>query len=87
MGALEFETFLFKSNKRAFNIELESVVEVTQKILNIRKGFQTDLSESYEADMGEILRIGTSAGGAGPKAIIAYNDKIGEVKSGQTTAP
>jgi len=35
----------------------------------------------------EILKIGTSAGGARPKALIAYNEKTGEVKSGQTKAP
>ncbi len=35
----------------------------------------------------EILRIGTSAGGARPKAIIAYNETTGEVRSGQTNAP
>jgi serine/threonine-protein kinase HipA len=37
--------------------------------------------------MFDILRIGTSAGGARPKAVIAYNEKTGEVKSGQTQAP
>ncbi|MCA1760622.1 MAG: HipA domain-containing protein, partial [Bacteroidales bacterium] len=31
--------------------------------------------------------MGTSAGGARPKAVIAYNEKTGEVKSGQTKAP
>jgi serine/threonine-protein kinase HipA len=35
----------------------------------------------------EILKIGTSAGGARPKAVIAYNEKTGVVKSGQTKAP
>jgi serine/threonine-protein kinase HipA len=35
----------------------------------------------------DILKIGTSAGGARPKAVIAYNEKTGEVKSGQTKAP
>lgn len=35
----------------------------------------------------EILKIGTSAGGARPKAVIAWNEKSGEVKSGQTKAP
>src|SRR5690554_1205082 len=34
-----------------------------------------------------MLRIGTSAGGARPKAVIAYNERTGEVKSGQTNAP
>jgi serine/threonine-protein kinase HipA len=35
----------------------------------------------------DILRVGTSAGGAKPKAIIAYNDKTNEVRSGQVKAP
>jgi serine/threonine-protein kinase HipA len=35
----------------------------------------------------EILKVGTSAGGARPKAVIAYNEKTGEVRSGQTIAP
>jgi serine/threonine-protein kinase HipA len=87
MGALEFEPVLFKSNKRASNIELESLITITQKMLNIREGFKTDLTKNDEAAMMEILRIGTSAGGARPKAIIAYNEKTKEVKSGQTTAP
>ena len=87
MGALEFEPALFKSNKRAFKIELDSLVEVTQKMLNIREGFETNLLEEKEAAMREILRVGTSAGGARPKAIIAYNEKTNQVKSGQTKAP
>ena len=37
--------------------------------------------------MVEILKVGTSAGGARPKAVIAYNEKTGEVRSGQTNAP
>ena len=43
MGALEFEPALFKSHKRAFKIELDSLVEVTQKMLNIREEFETNL--------------------------------------------
>jgi len=35
----------------------------------------------------EILKIGTSAGGARPKAVIAYNIKTGEIRSGQTNVP
>jgi serine/threonine-protein kinase HipA len=37
--------------------------------------------------VGEILKIGTSAGGVRPKAVVAYNRETGEVRSGQTTAP
>ncbi len=37
--------------------------------------------------ISDILRVGTSAGGAKPKAIIAYNENTGEVRSGQVNAP
>jgi serine/threonine-protein kinase HipA len=49
-----------------------------------REGFETNLSEDEQKAMLDILKIGTSAGGARPKAIIAYNEKTGQVKSGQT---
>jgi serine/threonine-protein kinase HipA len=45
------------------------------------------LKKEDEDAMMEILKIGTSAGGARPKAVIAYNEKTGEVRSGQTNAP
>lgn len=87
MGALEFKPSQIKSNKRAFDIELDSLVEITQKMLNKREGFETNLQEDEQEAMMEILKIGTSAGGARPKAIIAYNEKTGQVKSGQANAP
>lgn len=87
MGALEIEPPVFKPNKNTFNIELEDLVETTQKILFKREGFETNLGENEEAAMRDILRVGTSAGGARPKAIIAFNEKTKQVKSGQTKAP
>jgi serine/threonine-protein kinase HipA len=87
MGALEFEPAVFPSNKRAFTIELDSLVEVARKMLQIRDDFATSLHADEESAMREILRVGTSAGGARPKAIIAYNEKTKQVKSGQTDAP
>lgn len=87
MGALEFEPSQFKANKRAFDIEVDSLVNISQKMLEKREGFETNLSEDEQKAMLDILKIGTSAGGARPKAIIAYNEKTGQVKSGQTNAP
>lgn len=87
MGALEFEPSQFKSTKKAFDIEVDSLVNITQKMLTKREGFQTNLNEDQQQAMLDILKIGTSAGGARPKAIIAYNEKTGQVKSGQTNAP
>lgn len=87
MGALEFEPAIFPSNKRTLSIALDSLVEATRNMLDSRKQFTTSLSKEEETAMREILRIGTSAGGARPKAIIAYNEKTNEIRSGQTTAP
>ena len=87
MGALEFEPSELKVTKRAFNIELDGLVQAAQKMLGERKYFETNLDKDENQAMMEILKIGTSAGGARPKAIIAYNEKSGQVKSGQTAAP
>ena len=87
MGALEFEPAQLKASKQAFDIELSSLVDIAKKILSNRNGFETNLKENERNALSEILKVGTSAGGARPKAVIAYNKKTGEVKSGQTNAP
>ncbi|MEI6048766.1 MAG: type II toxin-antitoxin system HipA family toxin [Bacteroidota bacterium] len=87
MGALEFEPTTFRENKRSFSIEIGSLVDIAQKMLSQREAFTANLHKDEEKAMLEIIKIGTSAGGARPKAVIAYNEKTGEVKSGQTRAP
>lgn len=87
MGALEFEPSQFTSTKTTYRVEMESLVQMAQKMLQKREAFQTDVTKDEEKAMLDILKIGTSAGGARPKAIIAYNQKTGEVKSGQTKVP
>jgi len=87
MGALEFEPGILKERKRPSSIEIESLVEIAQRILSKRESFAINLQKDEEKAMVEILRIGTSAGGARPKAVIAYNEKTGEVRSGQTDSP
>jgi len=87
MGALEFEPSQFASKKRGYKVELDTLVNISQKMLQKREEFNTNLSNEDEQAMMDILRIGTSAGGARPKAIIAYNELTGEVRSGQTKAP
>lgn len=87
MGALEFEPSQLKTTKRAFDIEVDNLIRISQKMLSKRDRFETNLSEDEQQAMLDILKIGTSAGGARPKAIIAFNEKTGQVKSGQTSAP
>lgn len=87
MGALEFEPAVLPENKRSFSIEIDSLVETAKHLLNQRETFSTSLQEGDEQAVLEILKIGTSAGGARPKAVIAWNEKTGEVRSGQTAVP
>ncbi len=87
MGALEFEPSSIKEHKNTFAIEIESMVDLTQRMLYQRNSFGANLQIEEEKAVMDILKIGTSAGGARPKAVIAYNEKTGEVKSGQTKAP
>jgi serine/threonine-protein kinase HipA len=56
-------------------------------MLSKKETFTTNLQKDEQKAVSEILCIGTSAGGARPKAVIAYNEKTGEVRSGQTNAP
>lgn len=87
MGALEFEPAVLKETRRTFSIEIESLVHTAKQMLTQREAFATNLDQDEEKAVLEILKIGTSAGGARPKAVIAWNEKTGEVKSGQTKAP
>ncbi len=87
MGALEFEPAAFKEGKRTFTIEMESLVDQAKKLLSQKTSFTANFKKEEEQAIVEILKIGTSAGGARPKAVIAYNEKTAEVRSGQTNAP
>ncbi|MCP4122382.1 MAG: type II toxin-antitoxin system HipA family toxin [Bacteroidetes bacterium] len=87
MGALEFEPAQIKTGAKSFSLELDSLVEVAKKMLNEREAFLMNLSRDEQKAMMEILKIGTSAGGARPKAVIAYNPKTKEVRSGQGDVP
>jgi serine/threonine-protein kinase HipA len=87
MGALEFEPVEPKGKNTSTKLEVNSLVEISEAILSGRKDFHTDLSKDEEKGLLDILKIGTSAGGARAKAVIAYNPKTGEVRSGQAEAP
>ncbi len=87
MGALEFAPPVMSDGKSAFNLEIDSLVSIAGKMLGQREAFTTNLKDYEERAVSEIIKVGTSAGGARPKALIALNEKTGEVKSGQTKAP
>ncbi|MCC7454087.1 MAG: type II toxin-antitoxin system HipA family toxin [Crocinitomix sp.] len=86
MGALEFSPEEPKASSGSTKIEMNELVQIAEQILMGKKDFETDLTHEEEKALLDILKIGSSAGGARAKALIAYNEKTGEVRSGQTNA-
>jgi len=85
MGALEFEPALNQLNESTV-LEIDQLTKLAGQVLNERETFATNLKNG-DKNYIDSLRVGTSAGGAKPKAIIAYNDRTKEVRSGQVKAP
>jgi serine/threonine-protein kinase HipA len=87
MGALEYEPAMAITGlNESAQIEVAQLTELAKQVLNQREKFSANIRKEDKAII-DILRVGTSAGGAKPKAIIAYNETTGEVRSGQVTAP
>ena len=86
MGALEFEPSHSLPNlESSSTIHVGELIQLADDVLHKRESLATNANaDNYMLD---ILKVGTSAGGAKPKAIIAYNKKTGEVRSGQVQAP
>lgn len=87
MGALEFQPAQFKTAEKADFLEIAGLVSAAREILSNRQNFEMNIRKDERSALSEILKIGTSAGGARPKAVIALNRLTGEVRSGQTTVP
>lgn len=84
MGALEFEPAHILEDA-SVNIELTSLYELANKIFMDRQDVTIDISNSLI--MEDLYKVGTSAGGQRPKAIIAIDDNTGIVRSGQADLP
>ncbi len=86
MGALSFRPVL-GPRRISSRVDLDALVELASEVLAHRQGFTVSLeSRKREKAMRDILRVGTSAGGARAKAIIAWNPDTNEVRSGQVDA-
>lgn len=83
MGALEFEPAILSSRVSTQDLELSSLIETTKQLLANKSNFETHTQHEMQDVLLDILKMGTSAGGARPKAIIAYNEKTGAIRSGQ----
>src|SRR6185437_15165328 len=88
MGALEFAPARGPPLKRSARVQVDELVELASEVLTHRASLQVSFAPGRRHDgLQDILRVGTSAGGARAKAIIAWNRDTNEVRSGQVKAP
>ena len=90
MGALEFEPAISKARTTNQQLELDSLIQMAQNILdqrnNLAKAVNTQNHENDDA-MSALFQVGTSAGGARAKALVVINKDRTELRSGQVDAP
>jgi len=87
MGALEFKPALGPRNQQAIPLEIAELSRLAADILRHRTEWTANLKGDRAEALRTIIRIGTSAGGNRAKAVIAWNPKTEEVRSGQVPAP
>jgi serine/threonine-protein kinase HipA len=87
MGALEFAPMKGPRVGKARTLDVDALVRLAGDVLSHRSEVHGFFRRSeMEKALREILRVGTSAGGARAKALIAWNRETNEVRSGQITA-
>ena len=88
MGALEYEPFNHKENNN-YNINVTELLDVAKKVLDGKENISYNNLD--KDSLSDILRIGTSVGGARAKALIAIrtdlNNKIIEIRPGDIIQP
>jgi serine/threonine-protein kinase HipA len=87
MGALEFAPVLGPKPRKTSKIQVDALVRLASEVLTHRSDLMGQFHDAgKERALRDILRVGTSAGGARAKAVIAWNRETNEVRSGQITA-
>ncbi len=88
IGALEFKPAQGPQSRSSTVLNVDSLVALASDVLSNRENLQASFADpDKEHALREILRVGASAGGARAKAVIAWNPKTNEVRSGQVKAP
>lgn len=86
-GALEFAPVMGPRNRAADRIRVDKLVDLASEILTRRHSLAVSFAgRSKERALQDILRVGSSAGGARAKALIVWNPATNEVRSGQIEA-
>lgn len=88
MGALEFEPATGAQDLGDRSLEVAQLVELASMAFASKETLDTRLEgEEAEQAMLDILSVGTSAGGARAKAVIAFHPETKQVRSGQLDLP
>ncbi len=84
MGALEFFPASGPPVMEGQSVDVGELVSLASQILTDRSSLQVSFDDKKAGDaLVDILKVGTSAGGARAKAVIAWNPATNEVRSGQ----
>ena len=89
VGALEFSPTIIDNFDTPISVEISELVKLAKEVMDERKKLNvrfTSSDKENEQAILDILRVGTSAGGARAKAVIAMNE-AGDILSGQTDVP
>jgi serine/threonine-protein kinase HipA len=87
MGALEFAPALGPKPRKSTKVQIDVLVKLASQVLSQRAELKGSFARAErEKALKEILQVGTSAGGARAKAVIAWNRSTNEVRSGQVAA-
>jgi serine/threonine-protein kinase HipA len=88
MGALEYAPATGPPLRASTKVSVDTLVALASEVLTHRDSLHVSFAPGrrYEG-LTEILRVGTSAGGARAKAVLAWNPDTNEVRSGQVKAP
>ena len=87
MGALEFQPAILGTTNSRKRLEIDALVRLANRVLDSRIALQGKFCGADDtAVIEDIIRVGTSAGGARAKAILAWNEATGEFRSGQVPA-
>lgn len=85
MGALEFLPPAAEEMEQPFKVEIAELYTFAQSALNEAKNFKAEAHPDLLIE--SLFKVGTSAGGRRPKAIINLNKEINECYSGQVATP
>ena len=83
MGALEYQPVLDGTLNESNEIRVRDIADAAKEVLKRRS------NSALKPELGklrDLIKVGSSAGGAKAKAVVAYNEKTGVYRSGQMDA-